>query len=332
VLLAPIVKQIKGYNADEWEIFSRECSMGLEGYHEVKRLGGPHDHGRDVIGLCSSLGCEGVWDNIQCKDYEGLLRTPVACRDAGKIIFHAFRGVFVPPRRCRFAAPKGPTTGLRDMLLNPSKFRKEIIATWDQRVAGHVVDGEMHRLEGDLAKYVELYDFTTFGYLSIEELLDAHRRTAFWAQRFGGLLPAPEAGVTPETVLPHETVYVGKLLDVYAEAAGAEITCVDDLEAHADWKADLQKQRVRFFDAEAFMGTYRDQTEPGTIEGFADQIFDAIEPSLGLPGTGLQRLATALTVAGNTAPASALTPQAKIGVRQGVCHQLANDDRVTWRV
>ena len=129
-----------------------------------------------------------------------------------------------------------------------------------------------------------------------------------------------------------ETVYVWKLLDVYAETTGAPITCVGDLDGHGSWKSDLQRQRVKFFDAEAFMATYRDQTEPGTTESFADQIFEAIEPSLTVPGPGLNRLTTALTVAGNSAPASVLTPQAKIGVRQGVCHQLANDDRVTWKI
>lgn len=124
MLLAHIVKQIRGYDAAEWEIFTREWQRGLDGYHEVKRLGGPGDHGRDVIGLCSPLGCEGIWDNFQCKNYEGMLHAPQACRDAGKIIFHAFRKVFTPPRRCVFVAPKGPSTALRDMLLNPSKFRR----------------------------------------------------------------------------------------------------------------------------------------------------------------------------------------------------------------
>jgi hypothetical protein len=130
---------------------------------------------------------------------------------------------------------------------------------------------------------------------------------------------------------PHETVYVGKLLDVYAEESGAPISSVEDLDAHTEWRDHLQSQRIRFFDAEAFMATYRDQTEPGTTESFAKEIFDAIEPSLALTGTGMNRLATALTVAGNASPANVLSPQAKVGVKQGVCHQLANDDdRVTW--
>lgn len=330
---APILRQIRGYDAAEWEVFTRECARGMPGYHSVKRLGGAGDHGRDVIGLCSLEGCEGVWDNIQCKDYEGLLRTPIACRDAGKIIFHASRGVFTPPRQCLFASPKGPTTELRDLLLNPTRFRDEVISTWNTRVAAHVVDGEKHLLTDTLATYVDQYDFTSFGYLSIEELVDWHRTTAYWAERFGGLLsPPPKADPPPETVMPHETTYVGKLLDVYAEAAGMPIICAADLDSHDDWKSDLQRQRVRFFDAEAFMANYRDQTEPGTTESFADQIFDAIEPSLMTPDTGLNRLTKALTVAGNASPASVLTPQAKIGVRQGVCHQLANDERVTWKV
>jgi C-terminal domain 6 of the ABC-three component (ABC-3C) systems len=332
---AQVIRQVRGYGAEEWEIFTRECQQGLaklHGYLEVKRLGGAGDHGRDVIGLCSPAACEGVWDNYQCKNYEGMLQTPQACQDAGKIIFHAFRGVFKPPRRCTFAAPKGPSTELRDMLLNPSKFRAEVIKTWDVRVAGHVVRRQRHLLEGNLADYVNEYDFESFGYITLDEMLDAHRLTAYWTERFGGLLPPPMPGVTPETVMEHETVYVGKLLDVYAEATGAAIASVGDLDAHAGWKADLQTQRVRFFDAEAFRTTYRDQTEPGTTESFAEEIYDAIEPSLVRPGTGLDRLTTALTVAGQTNPANVLTPQAKVGAKQGVCHQLANDDRVTWKV
>ena len=89
----------------------------------MKRLGGPGDHGRDVICLYSEDGCAGIWDNYQCKNYEGTLHTPAACEDAGKIIFHAFRKVFMPPRRYMFVAPRGPSTDLRDKLLNPEPIQ-----------------------------------------------------------------------------------------------------------------------------------------------------------------------------------------------------------------
>jgi hypothetical protein len=218
------------------------------------------------------------------------------------------------------------------MLLNPSRFRDEVIDNWDVRVAGHLVEKQNHTLTGDLAADAEQYDFSSFGYFTIEEMLEAHRGTAFWAERFGGMLPKPNPGIAPDDMMPHETVYVGKLLEVYAETAGAAITDVSDLDGHSEWKDDLQKQRVRFFDAEAFIATYRDQTEPGTTEDFADQIANAIEPSLVSKGTGLDRLTKALTTAAITTPASVLSPQAKPRVKQGVCHQLANDDRVTWKI
>src|SRR3954453_12707539 len=87
---------------------------------------------------------------LQCKHYEGMLPVPNACEDDGKVIFHAFKKKFRPPRRCIFVAPRGPTTELRDMLLNHDKLKAEIISTWDKRVANKVVAGKTHILVGEL--------------------------------------------------------------------------------------------------------------------------------------------------------------------------------------
>jgi hypothetical protein len=60
-------------------VHTREWQQGLaklHGYHEVKRLGGAGDHGRDVIGLCSPAACEGDWDNYQCKQTRNLYCRP----------------------------------------------------------------------------------------------------------------------------------------------------------------------------------------------------------------------------------------------------------------
>ena len=333
MLLAPIIKLIRAYDSTEWEIFIREWQKGLKGYDAVKRLGGPGDLGRDVIGLCSPQACQGVWDNFQCKHYETTLGVPAACEDAGKIIFHAFRGEFTPPRMCSFVAPRGPSTALRKMLLNPNLFQDEVIKTWDVRVAPNVVENEQHTLSGDLAAYVANYNFTSFTFSTLEEVLDDHRETAYWASRFGGELPPPNPGQAPVEITPDETFYVTKLFDVYAEETGMPIGCAEDLAAHVEWLDDLQKQRVRFYDAEAFMATYRDQTEPGTIESFAAEIMDAIDPAIAMAKSAHGRLSTALVTAGTTTPASVLSPRAKVRMKQGVCHQLANSpDGVTWKV
>jgi hypothetical protein len=116
------------------------------------------------------------------------------------------------------------------------------------------------------------------------------------------------------------------------EEIGSQISSPDDLNGHSEWEQDLQKQRVRFYDAESFNAHFRDQTEPGTIEDFAEQIFDAIEPSLVASDSALTRLTTAVGLAAVIVPASVLAPQAKTRVKQGVCHQLANRNRITWKV
>lgn len=332
VLVAPIVKLVRAYDATEWEVFISEWQKGLQGYFAVKRLGGPGDHGRDVIGLCGPDGCEGMWDNYQCKHYETPLSTPKACQDAGKIIFHAYKKVFTPPRRCIFVAPRGPSTHLRDLLLNPAKFKTELISTWNTRVAAQVVAGEKHLLIGDLAQYVNAYDFTSFTYATLDDVLDDHRRTAYWASRFGGILPPAPQGKPPKAIAQEESIYIGKLFEVYEEATATKIASVSELSRIPQWLEDLQKQRIRFYDAEAFIAHYRDQTEPGTVEDFADQILDAIEPPLSVETLAQSRLAVALASAGLARPASVLAPQAKVRVKQGVCHQLANANRVTWKI
>ncbi|MBI2254785.1 MAG: hypothetical protein HYU58_09220 [Proteobacteria bacterium] len=329
--IAPIVKLVRAYDATEWEVFISEWQKGLQGYQEVKRLGGAGDRGRDVIGLCDANGCQGIWDNFQCKHYEVPLSAPLACEDAGKTIYHAFKGEFVPPRRYTYVAPRGPTTELRDMLLNPTKFKDAVLSTWATRVAKRVVAGEVHELEGALAAYAAGYDFTTFTYVTLDEILDDHRRTAYWASRFNGHLPPPPKGKVPQSVAPNETVYVARLLEVYEEQTGIPIKCTDDLLPFLDCAEDLQKQRVRFYDAEAFTAHYRDQTEPGTIEDFAEQIYDAIEPALASETAAQKRLSAALTVSAQTSPANVLSSQAKVRVRQGVCHQLANIHRIKWK-
>lgn len=333
MIAAAIVKTVWAYDSTEWEIFIREWQAGLKvqnGYNEVKRLGGPGDLGRDVVGLCTPAACDGTWDNFQCKHYSSPLSVPKACEDAGKIVFHASRGAFTPPRKYTFVAPRGPSIALRDMLLRPSKFKAEILSTWNTRVADKVVEGEDHILEGNLATFAEAYDYSTFTYATIDEVLDGYRQTAFWASRFGGLLPTAPAGVVPTDLADEETVYVGKLLAVYGETHSQAFRSHQDLSSYPELEKDLQKQRERFYDAEAFVAHYRDQTEPGTVEDFSQQILEAIEPAMAGHTAAAQRLNSALSMAGVLVPASVLAPRARPRVKQGVCHQLANDGPLKW--
>ena len=68
------------------------------------------------------------------------------------------------------------------------------------------------------------------------------------------------------------------------------------------------------------------------IQRVAQVMLLGFDPALAITRSAHGRLSTALLVAGQSAPASVLAAQAKIRVKQGVCHQLANADRVTWKV
>lgn len=335
--IAAANKLIRTYGDGEWEAFVREWQVGLKaqnGYIEVKRMGGGGDLGRDVVGLCTPQKFEGVWDNYQCKHYDAPLGIGRAVEDAGKIIFHSFAGAYAPPRKCIFVAPRMVSTSLRELLLNPSKFRAEVLSTWNQRVAKKIEHGHDHQLAGALKVCAENYDYTTFGYATLDEVLDAHRLTGFWAERFYGFLPPPPGGVVPSSITVEETMYVSRLLEVYEEIEGSPIATPQKLITdHPTHAAHLHQQRVRFFDADCFAHHYRDSTAPGTVEDFEEQIHDAVEPALAFSnGTGHERLTKALDTAGSCNPAGLIATQAKMRVKQGVCHQLANRGRLKWRM
>ena len=331
VAIAPLVKALRTYDADEWEIFIAEWQKGLQGYLEVKRLGGGGDLGRDVIGLTSSDACEGVWDNYQGKHYDKPLSVPQASIEIGKIIFYSFDGRYSPPRKSYFVAPRGPDTELRELLLNPSKLRTNIVGNWDKRVAKKVNAGFNHALEDKLKTYVEKFDFSIFGYKTSEEILDDHRKTAYWAERFLGMLPPPPSIEVPDEIAQIEEAYVRCVLDVFEDDDGSILMEPADI-VSPDLSKELRGHRERFYLAEGFAHHYRDETAPGTIEDFAEEIFDAVEPALvPLKASSRARLTKAMEVAAQTSPGSILAPRARVRVKQGVCHQLANTSRLKWR-
>jgi C-terminal domain 6 of the ABC-three component (ABC-3C) systems len=186
-------------------------------------------------------------------------------------------------------------------------------------------------LEGDLKTYVEKFDFSRFGWKSMDEILDDHRQTTFWAQRFGGLLPPPPQGVVPTGIGQNESRYVRHILDAYEEHNSQKYPDPASLNS-PELDSDLHLHRERFFDAEAFAHAYRDQTEPGTVESFQTEIHDSVQPLMtSAHQDGVERLSDVMQQAAATQPASILATQAKVRVKQGVCHQLANVDRLRWK-
>ena len=87
-----------------------------------------------------------------------------------------------------------------------------------------------------------------------------------------------------------------------------------------------------FYSAEALRNFARDRTPLGTFDSLQEDIFhgviDVCEVSY---ASGLERLrATITTAAIIDVGGNALFGVTRVADKQGVCHQLANDDRLTW--
>ena len=211
-------------------------------------------------------------------------------------------------------------------------MKDSIVNNWDKRISKRITAGQQYLLDGELELYVSLFDFKIFGYKTPEEILDDHRKTAYWAERFLGLLPPPKLVEVPDDIADFEEAYVRCLLDVFEDEEGCALLTPTDISS-ADLSTELRGHRERFYLADAFAHHYRDETAPGTVEDFAEEIFDAVEPALvPLTGPSRARLAKAMEVAALTAPGSILAPRARVRVKQGVCHQLANASRLKWRL
>ena len=116
---------------------------------------------------------------------------------------------------------------------------------------------------------------------------------------------------------------------VLEDAQGPELspdTLDEALGRHYD------RQRVLFYSAESLRNSARDRTPPETFASLQDDIFHGVidicdedHPS------SLACLKAAVVAAGQvSAGGNALYAVSAVADRQGICHQLANDDRLTW--
>ena len=336
----PVVARLGLMSADEWEQFTEEWVTHLKHQGEyvfVRRSGGAGDRGLDVVAFTSELGFGAAWDSYQCKHYADVLGPDDICTEAAKIVYHSFNRnppfnqTCRIPRRHVFVSPKGTGTKAGRWLMDPEEFRRELKERWEK--CAPKVGGRRPKLEGVLLAYVDGFDFGIFGDRSGVELVEEHAKTPFHTARFGGGLP-PRDEVSPPPAEPseNESVYLRKLLDAYEDHLGSGVATAIDLDADAAIRNHYNRQRVLFYSAESLRNFARDRTPEGTFDSFRDDVYhgvvDVYEEE---HDSGLARVratvgrAAMIDVGGNALARSAHTAD-----KQGVCHQLANDDVLTW--
>ena len=327
----PPIERVKLFSADQWEAVVDEWASSLPFYGLVERAGGAGDKGCDVIATVHPSDPDSDWDNYQCKHYDQPLAPSDIWLELGKLCYYTFIGDYGVPRAYRFVAPRGVGTKLLNLIKKPENLREGLIANWAAKCAAQITTTKIVSLEGKLLEHVNAFDFTRIGHLPTPRLIEQHRKTPYFAVRFGLGLPArPASPVPPATIDAGETRYVAQLLEAYSDNQGAAYASLASLSN--PHKRHLQRARESFYCAEALRSFSRDTLPDRAFENLQGQILDGvIDTAEATHPCGLTRVnATTAHATNLNLTSSALLGRVDPNDRKGVVHQLANDNRLTW--
>lgn len=322
------------FSAEEWEYFLEEWGTFQKSkYHLVTRLGGANDYGVDIACFHTENGFSGGWENYQCKYYKGDPLAPgTAIPEIGKLLWHVYNGNLTEPNKYYFFAPKDCGPSLKKLLLNSDKLKDKLFEEWDNWCSKSITKTKDILLEGEFKDFVSGFDFNIFKYKPVNIIVEEYRETPYYSIRFGGgLKERPTPLKPPETYQKNETRYIEQLHNAYADSRGIkkedfQIDCFPVLEKH------FIRQRESFYFAESLRTFARDSVPLGTFEELQnDMLGGVIDTAEEDYENGLIKLKTVLSESKSVPlDANGLFKTVRVKDRYGICHQLANDDKLKW--
>lgn len=301
-------------------------------YFRTDKFSGAGDMGRDVVGFVTKELHDGPWDNYQCKQLGINLGTGEATVELGKILYYSFKKKFSVPRAQLFVAPRGVNRNLQALFNSPSAFRQHMINTWALYCQDGITESESILLTPELEAHIKAFDYSSARHISLDQmLLDTDIKSVLFSF-FGADPGAAPKGSVPAAIADMEVPYVTQLVDAYGERNQEPFPNPAAVEANQDFGPHLRRQRERFYDADAFLRFYRDNTSKETIEDFSNDIFHGVVETCdaNYPDS-LARADAVMTQAANVQPGGPLSGYAKVPVKQGVCHHYANEAKLTWK-
>lgn len=342
VLLAPAMhgapalspkQYLYTYSDEEWEDFTVEWVRALDSpYKLVTRMGGAGDRGADVAACLTRQGTNGEWHCYQCKHYEEALRPADAWPEMVKIFLAKVLGVYELPARYVFVAPKIGAS-LTRYLANPATLKTKFFEAWG-KPGSRLAEGlstDDHRAVEDLAHRC---DFSMFEARDLDWILELHATTPNYARRFPAVLkPRPPVELPPSEQRAHEAIYVQQLLAAYNEKYGLQLQTLQEARDHSSTQKHFTRQRECFYSAESLRVFARESVPYATYEAVETDLFEAVvEVEEREYDHGYDRLAAVLDAAAGHQPnpGNILAPVVTVRDRKGLCHQLANDKKLTW--
>jgi len=333
-LPVPPIDRLRIMSPDAWTDFVLEWADSLKTkYTRVERCDGAGDMGRDVIAFEKRDG-DDPWDNFQCKYYDHQLAPGDIWLELGKFSYFTHIGEFTVPRRYCFLAPQGAGPKLSSLLRSAAKLRAGLLENWEQKCRLGITSTKEIPIDAALKTHIEALDFSIFSAPSPLTLIEEHSRTRHYAARFGGGLPArPPAPAPPSTIAASEANYIRALLDAYEERLRAILQSPDQI-SDAALAQHFKRARLEFYSAEALKGFSRDTVPPGTFEALLDEVFNGVADVH--QSTHLNAYDRVLATVGHakTLPLSSspLFRQIHSPDKGGMCHELANENILKWKV
>ncbi|MEP7165203.1 MAG: ABC-three component system protein [Ferruginibacter sp.] len=328
-------KIIASYENKEWELFIEECTQNLKTlYQDVKRTGGAGDMGIDIAGFKTAKDFKGNWDNYQCKHYDHALYPSDIVLELGKLCYYTYIKEYSVPDNYFIVAPHGIGTSLSKLLRGKYEdLKKLVIQDWAKKIEKEITSTKDIKLEGDLLKHVQNFDFSIIKDVTVLRLLEIHRQTPYYHTRFPGGLPIrPVPDQPPSNISQREAVYIRKLLDAYGEYLNLQSCDFTHADGDPVLKKHLQKSRIQFYCAESLHKFSRDYLPPGEFERLQDSFFEGIENIIiAEHKNGFERVKSAIQESYKIQIDShPLKERMDLPDRAGICHQLANSNRLKW--
>jgi hypothetical protein len=335
--LTPAHQKVDSMSEDEYEEYTLEWVYGflLPKYLKVRSFGGAGDKGRDVVGYYN----DGRIDIYQCKHYDQQIAPTTLYPELGKLCYFTFIGIYPIPESYIIVAPKGCGPMLLDLLKTPNDLRTKLIENWDKYCKDKITKTQTVELKGAFKRYVEKFDFKIVSDIAPHELLDQHGKTQYHVLRFGGGLRRyreiiPQADAEIQT---RELRYTTMLLQVYGQKLSTRIGNVELLKlASSHLYKHFGIQRNAFYSAESLEKFSRENfpdSDPLPFDELKEEAENVISTTLEIHADkpGYERLLMASQEVKRQAFASSpLAGEMKNLDKDGLCHHLVNEERVTW--
>lgn len=337
-------------SADEWEKIIRYWVGGEEpSYHKLSNPGSTGDRGVDVAAFCDEKGYSGAWEAYQGKNYqEGLVFSDVF-PEMVKLIDALVEGdIFKkPPKKYAFVSRKGVKTSLQHLLDDPGGIKKPFI----DELKKHIKKAEQNAKEGEEAKKIhqiskkkytlkqlqdvksyaeKSLDFSIFKFYDAADILGGIAQEWYFVSKHQTKLERGSGPLRLEDT--KQGLYIEKLVDVFKEQ---DKSCKDvaSVEAHPEYRVEFQENRESFYSAEVLRKSVEGSVPPNTYDDLKDQIYMGVIPTArGTYKSGLKRLRKVQKNAYqmHLTGLELIIPIMKPLDRLGICHQLANEDKLTW--